>query len=52
MPMICQPCKDGIHLGDASTRIATQVCMGGTWCDCQHRDIRKEHGMEEAKQLR
>lgn len=25
--MICQPCKDKAHTN----------CVGGTWCDCQHR---------------
>lgn len=25
--MICNPCKDKAHLD----------CVGGTWCDCQHR---------------
>lgn len=26
--MICGPCKDKAHL----------YCVGGTWCDCQHRE--------------
>lgn len=47
--MICEPCKDGVHLGDGSTHITTRVCRGGTWCDCQHRNMRREHGVEETK---
>lgn len=26
--MICPPCKDSQH----------DQCIGGTWCDCQHRE--------------